>query len=118
MTKIHKIAVAALVACVAFAGFAVADTTTIVTNALGQVVTVTKSTDGLEQSSSITLAAGPATTPVRTSVAVGPMLLDTNTIIAPTRYTPYDIGTLLLGLVSNKLYIATDSTTNGWTALN
>lgn len=102
-----KFLVAALVGAVVGVGSAHAQTqSATVTNRQGQVIQVTL-TDS-----------GPASGAVRTIVPAVGAQVATNVTVVATQFTPRELGDLLLGTVSGKVYIATGGTTNDWKALN
>ena len=107
MSKSLKIVLAAL--CGAALGVVAARAQTqsaTVTNRLGDVITVTL-TDS-----------GPASGVVRTILPPVGAQVSTNTTVVATQFTPRELGDLLIGTVSGKVYMATGRTTNDWKALN
>lgn len=101
-----KIAVAVIVGL--FAGAAVADTVT--TNRIGQVF----STDSNGVVTLVSGNGGGSSQSLTLSPAFGAQLSTTVTL-APTSYTPRGFGDVLIGTVSDKVYVATGVATSDWT---
>jgi len=94
-----KFLVAALVGTLVGGGSAYAQTqSATVTNRLGQVITVTL-TDS-----------GPASGAIRAIVPAVGAQVDTNITLTTANYTPREIGDLLIGTYSSRVYIATSIT--------
>lgn len=111
----NKILIAAVVAVVGFAGLSLAAT---ITNRIGQVFTV--DSNGVTTLVSDSFA-GPSG--YRTVAPALGAQISTNVTVNPAVYPPRDVGDLLIGTVSGRVYIAVGSTnqvgasTNGWVQL-
>ena len=99
MNKSVKILVAAVLGALFGIATAHAQTQSVtVTNRLGKVVTATLTEDG------------PASGVIRATVPAIGAQISTNVTVSSANYTPRDIGDLLIGTVSGRVFIATSLT--------
>lgn len=99
MNKSVKVLVAAVLGALFGIATAHAQTQSVtVTNRLGKVVTATLTEDG------------PASGVVRKIAPPMGAQIDTNVTLVTANYTPRDIGDLLIGTHSSRVYIATSFT--------
>jgi hypothetical protein len=89
-----------------------ATTTNVVTNTLNQVVTTVTDDYGVRTTSIVLPNALSAS--VRTESSLPGVQISTDTTLDETDYTARDIGDILVGMVSNKIYMATKPTSTNW----
>ena len=105
----------AVIALLALGSSVFAGSTNTYTNVYNQVVTVVVGDDG-----TLTTSIVPAVSPdlaYRTEIPLVGIQVSTGTTVTATAFTPRDIGDILIGTVSNKVYMSTGATTNDWVEL-
>lgn len=100
----------ASLAAIMIAGIALADTSVTVTNALGQIITITTP-------SAPVIPGMPAAVSRSLVGALGAQVLSKGSVAVPANVTPRDIGDVLIGLYNtgtNGVWISTGVTGSDW----
>lgn len=101
-------------------GVASANTTTVTTNSLGQVITVITTAGGEVVSAVVTPVGLPASV-TRSETSLSGVQIDTAVTTTTTAYTPRDIGDFLVGHVgtgTNGIWMAVGVATSDWVKIN
>lgn len=97
-----------------------ADSTNVVTNAIGQVVTTITSMNGLRVTSIVDSSVVAAPSDTRVSFVGAQLATDTNLAVTCTNYVPRNFGDVLIGVASTNgtIFMANGVAVTDWVQLS